>query len=430
MKKVFLLVLFLIASITFGQARYNPYQTSGWDVPWGFTGADTSIIPSWSSHYGYYGLGIMEINSNPGGWLNYNYWKIDSLLQALVVYTDTSQIIVENDTLKLAPYIAAAIDTQYYPTWFDLVPIHPDSVPHKEGRVFYDSVRKAYSYYVEEEDVTLNAGRELWIRIYNNTASTITNGMPVYPTGAVAGNIGTVAPAQADSDATSNVIGLATHSIEASTYGYITRFGDIGDVNTVGLQLGATFYLSPSVAGGIVTTKPDAPNNAIRLGGVTSVGATGSLFAIIERFNDINGEAEASFVDSTAIIQTTSIGVYERITNAWGTLLQYNTDVGHDINVSGDTIYCVDAGVYEIILSMSFEGATGGVFLFRLKQNGTFIPNVGARRKTGSADVGNIGFGTKVRVTANTPITLWVANTGNTNTCTMKDGTVLIRQVR
>lgn len=112
MRKIFMLVV-LLTTIMFGQS-YNPYTTDGWDAPYAFTGdADSGATPTWSGSLGYYGLGIMTINSNPGGWLNYNYWKIDSLLQALVVYTDTTQIIVRNDTLMLSESAAARLDTGF-----------------------------------------------------------------------------------------------------------------------------------------------------------------------------------------------------------------------------------------------------------------------------------------------------------------------------
>jgi hypothetical protein len=226
------------------------------------------------------------------------------------------------------------------------------------------------------------------------------------------------------------VIGQATHSIENNTYGYITRFGEVRNMNTIGLSVGGTAYLSADTAGRPTTTKPSAPNNAVALGGVVSVGASGTMFALMERFNPINGEAAIGFQDSAYVITPIVQNTWYQITNAGNNLFTYNTDVGHDITLSGDTIYCAEAGVYEFIISHSFAGANGGVWEFATKQNGTFVPNAKAVRKTGTADIGNVGYACKPRVTANTPVTFWVRNTGNTVTPTFSASTIIIRQVR
>ena len=90
MKKLLLLfsVLFILFSYNvFAQGETDsPYDIDGWDLPEDSTDN--------------YQLWIYRLLSNPGGWINWNTRKIDSLLNALVVYTDTTQLIIENDTLK------------------------------------------------------------------------------------------------------------------------------------------------------------------------------------------------------------------------------------------------------------------------------------------------------------------------------------------
>ena len=61
------------------------YSTSGWD----------KYVDSTQ----YYGLYIFRLLSSPGGWRNWQTEKIDSLLHALVVYTDSTQMYIQNDTL-------------------------------------------------------------------------------------------------------------------------------------------------------------------------------------------------------------------------------------------------------------------------------------------------------------------------------------------
>lgn len=81
-----LVIMMIFAEVTFGQGDTDsPYSTNGWDEPIEFTD--------------HYYLPIYRLLSNPGGHINWSQRKIDSLLFALVVYTDSQQIFIRNDTL-------------------------------------------------------------------------------------------------------------------------------------------------------------------------------------------------------------------------------------------------------------------------------------------------------------------------------------------
>jgi hypothetical protein len=86
-KLLFVLFIFLF---TISLTAQDEFETDGWEVP-----ADTSQ---------YYGIYIFRIGSNPGGYLNWNWFKLDSLLNAGVVLTDTSQLYIRNDTLIISDY--------------------------------------------------------------------------------------------------------------------------------------------------------------------------------------------------------------------------------------------------------------------------------------------------------------------------------------
>ena len=93
MKKI-LFILLIAVSFTYGQNRSTatPYSISGWDDP-----ADSTQ---------FYKLAIFQLLSNPGGWINRNTRAIDSLLNALIVFIDTSQMALEDDTLKFSNYMS------------------------------------------------------------------------------------------------------------------------------------------------------------------------------------------------------------------------------------------------------------------------------------------------------------------------------------
>lgn len=163
--------------------------------------------------------------------------------------------------------------------YIDFTPRGHDDVAHVEGRVFYDSDHKALAYYNEESDVTVELGRELLLRVYNNTGSTITNGAAVYLSGSGSG-YPTVAPADAtDETKIFNVIGLATHDIEDSSYGYVTGFGDVRGLNTSTFSVGDALYVDPTNPGGLTKTAPKYPNFSVLVGYViVSDASNGEIF--------------------------------------------------------------------------------------------------------------------------------------------------------
>lgn len=151
-------------------------------------------------------------------------------------------------------------------------------IAHAEGRVFYDNVNKALAVYNDEADITLQVGQENYIRVYNETGSAITNGTPVYINGATNGNP-TVAPADASSAASIYAIGLATHTIEDSSYGYVTVQGIVRGLNTSGITPGSTVHVAPG--GGFQSAAPAYPNFAHEVGFVVTSDATnGSIYVV------------------------------------------------------------------------------------------------------------------------------------------------------
>lgn len=89
-----IIVIFLMTMPVLAQVgdTDTPYATNGWDAP--------------EAYSTYYNLPIYRLLSNPGGWININQRMVDSLFNALVVYTDTNQLYIENDTLKFSSNIS------------------------------------------------------------------------------------------------------------------------------------------------------------------------------------------------------------------------------------------------------------------------------------------------------------------------------------
>jgi hypothetical protein len=97
MKSLIFILLICLSTLSFAQVRKtgslaSPYSISGWDAP-----IDSTT---------YYKLKIFQLLTNPGGWINRNTREIDSLFNALVVFVDSLQMTIKDDTLKFSPYMS------------------------------------------------------------------------------------------------------------------------------------------------------------------------------------------------------------------------------------------------------------------------------------------------------------------------------------
>lgn len=100
----------------------------------------------------------------------------------------------------------------------------------------------------------------------NDTAADIPKGAVVYPSGSN-GTHPLMVLAQANSEMTSSrTFGITYEPIAKNHEGLVIEFGLLENLNTSALTEGASVWLSPTVAGGMTTTKPSAPNHLVHLG--------------------------------------------------------------------------------------------------------------------------------------------------------------------
>lgn len=152
---------------------------------------------------------------------------------------------------------------------------------YAEGRLRYDSVSKSLAYRNDESEVELNIGREAWVRVYNDSGSTISNGKAVYISGYDSGSsLPEISLADPTASASARLAGVATHDIENSSIGYVTVFGQVNDLDTSGLTAGETIWLDPASPGDFTDTRPAAPNYAIPVGVVVNVDASAGSISV------------------------------------------------------------------------------------------------------------------------------------------------------
>jgi len=150
--------------------------------------------------------------------------------------------------------------------------------------------------------------------VRNITGATIPKKSAVYINGA-SGNRPTITYAQAGTEATSSkTFGLTESDILHNGVGYVVVEGQLNNVDTSMFTEGQLLWLSPSVPGGLTTTKPSAPNHMVFIGYVVRAHPTeGTIEVKIQNgfeLQELHNVAINSVAEGDAL-------VYEASTQLW-----------------------------------------------------------------------------------------------------------------
>lgn len=156
---------------------------------------------------------------------------------------------------------------------------------NKEGKVFYNAVKKCLTMFNDQPGFSWDLGREFPKRVYNaSTTETLLNGRgaAIVGTDPTFGLLGGYATS---GDATAiNTIGIYTHDVPPESYGEITVIGTVNDVPSDHLTEGDVFYLSDNLPadGTFTSARPSSPSYVVEMGGVEKSHSTdGALWCQI-----------------------------------------------------------------------------------------------------------------------------------------------------
>jgi hypothetical protein len=245
------------------------------------------------------------------------------------------------------------------------------SPSYAEGRVFYDPAKGALSVYNDEADVTLQVGQENWRRVYNNTLNTIVDGAVVYIDGSFNG-IPTVALADASMPTKVHVIGVATHSIESATYGYVTVNGEVNSLDLTAFQEAQDVYLSFSTPGGLTAVSPTFPNYPVQIGTVISNTNPGVLLV----------HPVTETMATLRVIGDTRIGGDLTISGDFTVVGNVTTTSATSLAISDNFIYVAQgdsvgdttftgSGLDDALIGGNFEGSVATHYYVRIDGVGT-----------------------------------------------------------
>lgn len=196
------------------------------------------------------------------------------------------------------------------------------------GRVRWNDTDKCLEY-DSETGTTISIGQELVVRVKNQTGSTISNGAPVYISGASAGRP-RVSLADADTLAKSQtLIGLVTTDggIAHNTEGFVTIAGIVHGLNTAAFTIGDILYLSDGTSGTLTNTKPTALTSFITRVGfcLTSDATDGHILVSPQFYGSVIGDNLST--QTTTANARTVIDASKKLTDTGtGETLISNTD--------------------------------------------------------------------------------------------------------
>lgn len=228
---------------------------------------------------------------------------------------------------------------------------------YKEGRIFYDSTNHALAVYNDESEITLQVGQENYIRVRNNTGSTITNGQAVKIEGSQGTNT-TVVLAIATGDLSSQAIGLATHDIEDSSFGYITTFGMVNDLDTSDFLDGDEVFLSDVVSGGLTGVSPTAPSYQVPLGHVVRSHPSVGNILVQPGFAKLGGGDVKSLGD----IQKSGVPFLDIIANG-GSAAILSSDPSFRFDSGNNVLYVPNIDVSGDLSASNGAGTSGQLLM-------------------------------------------------------------------
>ena len=255
----------------------------------------------------------------------------------------------------------------------DYLTLRPDEdLSHAEGKMYYNDEYKALTVFTDVVGSSLQVGLEEWVRVYNNSGSSIANGTPVYTTGAQGEEL-TVSPADATTATKAAVIGIVTNTIANGASGWVTTRGLISGIDTSGLTAGQRVHLAAD--GSLQNDAPTYPYYPTDLGTcVVSDATNGYIYVTIQEhtFEQFRVTGNSYIEGNATVVGNLTVQGTQTITN------EANLSISDSFIYlnSGDTIGEANTtfsgtGLDDHYFSNHYEGTTTTTYYVRIDGVGT-----------------------------------------------------------
>jgi hypothetical protein len=248
---------------------------------------------------------------------------------------------------------------------FDTTPAGFPTGPDANGTMYWDDADAIKTMNLVMEDsgeVIQHIGEETFYRVKATAA--ITKGQVVMITGTVGASGGLLgAPATGLTAAQGeNILGVATQNIALNSWGYVTWFGEVKQINTTGGSEawvdGQILYYNPAVTGGLTKNVPTAPNPKVIVAAVINAATNGILF-IRPTFGSVLGVTDSN-VEISGLANGDTL-VYDSADQRWENRAQSTLVVSRANNLSGGAAGSVPYQTAANVTAMLAIGAANRV---------------------------------------------------------------------
>ena len=253
------------------------------------------------------------------------------------------------------------------------------------GKTIWNDTFGTLEFGLKGGNVNYRLGQSSIVYVKNADNAGLTKGTVVYTAGSDGVNK-TVRLAQANAESTSSkTFGIIAETVSGGSKAFCITFGNIEGINTSAFAEGATVYLSPTVAGGMTTTKPSAPNHMVVVGFCLRSHATlGVIFVKVQNGFELD---EIHDVSINALANNNLLA-YEAGTTLWKN--KSFADLG------------LTTGTGTTNFVTKWSNATGGLTNSQIFDNGTNV-GIGTTSPTARLDiVDSTGIILRHSATANT----------------------------
>jgi len=147
----------------------------------------------------------------------------------------------------------------------------------KAGKVYFNDNEGVIEVTLSP-NVTMAVGVDAVLKVYNNTAETLTDGQIVYLTSSTEETTSVALAIGSNYGQAERVMGVVTESIDSGNYGFVTKRGFVGSLvlDPAIYDVNDALYLSSTVAGEFTNVRPISPNFITKIGYVTKVSSNSS----------------------------------------------------------------------------------------------------------------------------------------------------------
>lgn len=265
-------------------------------------------------------------------------------------------------------------------------------------------------------NVHSHISEDLFLYGYNNSGSPMTKGQVVRVNGS-SGIRPVISLAQADGDPNSaETVGVVAETIANNAQGLVQVLGIMNNLNTNSFNDGDVLYLSPTVAGQLVNTKPVAPDHLVRVAYcVKKSGGAGEIYISPLNGFELN-ELHDVLITTPA---TKTCGLYWNTgTSVWENLTPANARTALDVSkkilqVSSLTLttagWSLVSGLYEQDLANANITAASIVDVIPNNADIATVIAAGILPRTDSA-AGSVKVYSQNLPTANIGVTINISN--------------------